>query len=112
ISQNAISHVEKKFTYILNTILSFLFLITLILQLNQLLTYQKFGLSFDPPPDRAVDFLLKNNLHGPIFNNLTLGNYLIYRLYPRQKVFVDGRPEAYPASFLQNYQKMVNEHHY
>ena len=50
----------------------------------------------------AVDFFLTHNLSGPIFNNFDIGSYLIYRLYPKQLVFVDGRPEAYPASFFQD----------
>lgn len=45
-------------------------------------------------------FLLKNNIKGPIFNNYDIGNYLIYYLYPKEKVFIDGRPEAYPSVFL------------
>lgn len=49
----------------------------------------------------GVDFFVKNNLKGPIFNNFDIGSYLEYRLYPKEKVFVDGRPEAYPASFFQ-----------
>ena len=50
----------------------------------------------------AADFLLKNNLDGTIYNNFTIGSYLAYRLYPKEKVFVDGRPEAYPKEFFQN----------
>ena len=49
----------------------------------------------------TVDFFLKNKLSGPIFNNFDTGSYLIYRLYPTERVFVDGRPEGYPASFFQ-----------
>ena len=50
----------------------------------------------------AVDFVLANNLPQPIFNNFDIGSYIIYRGYPKYKVFVDGRPEAYPAEFFQN----------
>lgn len=50
----------------------------------------------------AMDFVLKNNLSQPIYNNFDIGSYIIYRGYPKYKVFVDGRPEAYPASFFQN----------
>ncbi len=50
---------------------------------------------------KGVDFLAKNDLKGPIFNNFDIGGYLIYRLYPGQKVFVDNRPEAYPVDFFQ-----------
>ena len=42
------------------------------------------------------------NLRGPIFNNYDIGGYLIFYLYPRNQVFVDNRPEAYPADFFQN----------
>lgn len=60
-----------------------------------------FGFGVATGAKEGVDFFLKNNLKGPIFNNFDIGSYLIYRLYPKEKVFVDGRPEAYPASFLQ-----------
>jgi hypothetical protein len=50
----------------------------------------------------AADFLLDHNLPGPIFNNFDVGGYAIYRLYPKYKVFVDNRPEAYPADFMQS----------
>ncbi|TSC86614.1 MAG: hypothetical protein G01um10147_826 [Microgenomates group bacterium Gr01-1014_7] len=48
----------------------------------------------------ALDFALKNNLPGPIYNNFDIGSYIIYRAYPKYEVFVDGRPEAYPAKFF------------
>lgn len=48
----------------------------------------------------AVDFFLFRHLSGPVFNNFDIGSYLIYRLYPKERVFVDGRPEAYPSDFF------------
>lgn len=50
----------------------------------------------------AAAYFLTHHLSGPIFNNFDIGSDLEYRLYPREKVFVDGRPEAYPASFFQS----------
>jgi len=50
----------------------------------------------------AVDFLLKNHLPQQVFNNFDTGSYLIYRTYPQYKIFVDERPEAYPATFFTN----------
>lgn len=59
---------------------------------------------------RGVDFFLSNNIQGPLFNNFDVGSYLIYRLYPQEKVFVDGRPEAYPATFFTDiYKPMQND---
>ncbi len=48
----------------------------------------------------AAQFFQEEKIAGPIFNNYDLGGYLIYYLYPEEPVFVDNRPEAYPASFF------------
>ncbi len=48
----------------------------------------------------AVDFYLKNSIKGPIYNNINLGQYLAYRLYPNERIFMDMRPEAYPSTFF------------
>lgn len=60
-----------------------------------------FGIGVLSGAEKGVDFFIKQNLSGPIFNNFDIGSYLDYRLYPKEKVFVDGRPEAYPATFFQ-----------
>ncbi len=62
---------------------------------------KQFGLSVIDPYKETTDFVLQNKLSGNIFNNFDIGGYLIYRLYPTYKVFVDNRPEAYPAAFFQ-----------
>lgn len=51
---------------------------------------------------QAITFFEEQRLKGPIFNNFDIGSYIESRLYPRERVFIDGRPEAYPASFIQN----------
>jgi hypothetical protein len=48
----------------------------------------------------AAEFFLSEKLQGPIYNNYDVGGYLIYHLYPQHKVFVDNRPETYPAAFF------------
>lgn len=59
---------------------------------------------------KAAEFFRKENIPGPFFNNYDIGGYLIYYLYPDQKVFVDNRPEVYPKDFLQNvYIKMQED---
>lgn len=60
------------------------------------------GLSFEESGKGAVEFVLANNLPQPIFNNFDIGSYIIYKGYPEYKVFVDGRPEAYPKEFFLN----------
>lgn len=49
----------------------------------------------------ALDFVVSHNLPNPIYNNFDIGSYIFYRGYPRYRVFVDGRPEAYPKEFFQ-----------
>lgn len=49
----------------------------------------------------AADFLRASHFPGPILNNLNIGGYLTFYLYPQYRVFVDSRPEAFPSAFLQ-----------
>src|SRR5581483_5290314 len=72
------------------------------LSVKSVIARNGFGTGFPSNADKGVNFFLSNNLKGPIFNNFDIGSYLEYRLYPKYKVFVDGRPEAYPSSFFQN----------
>ena len=47
-----------------------------------------------------MEFFKSQNLKGPIFNNYDIGGYLIFHLFPQEKVFVDNRPEAYSVDFF------------
>ncbi len=49
----------------------------------------------------ASEFIRQNKLRGPIFNDYDAGGYLIFYLFPDERVFVDNRPEAYPATFFE-----------
>jgi hypothetical protein len=52
-------------------------------------------------PVAAVDFLEQHGLDGKIANAFDEGGYLIWRLWPRVRVLVDGRNETlYPPEFL------------
>ena len=46
-------------------------------------------------PVAAVDFLEQEHIQGPLFNLYNEGGYLIWRLWPSEKVFIDGRSEVY-----------------
>ena len=60
----------------------------------------KFRAEFDPKsfPAAAVD-ALRASPAARIFAYDQWGDYLIYRLYPRTKVFVDGRSDFYGDDF-------------
>jgi len=83
------------------TIFFILLLGLAVFEAQQIYTKKGFGFGVETGAKNAVDFFIKENLKGPIFNNFDIGSYLDYRLYPKEKVFVDGRPEAYPSRFFQ-----------
>jgi hypothetical protein len=51
-------------------------------------------------PAAAVDFLSDNKLPGPILNRYGWGGYLIKRLYPNYRVYIDGRADVYGDAFM------------
>jgi hypothetical protein len=56
----------------------------------------------------AIDFLRTNPVRGNMFNNDEIGDYVIYWLYPRYKVFMDGRSDMYGEPIIKEYYKVVH----
>jgi hypothetical protein len=59
-------------------------------------------------PSGAADFLLAHQGTGPLFNTWEFGGYLMWRLCPREKVFIDGR--ALSESVFQDYARILYNH--
>lgn len=59
-------------------------------------------------PVRAVDFLEAHPPDGNVFNEYTWGGYLLYRLYPSQRVFIDGAIDLYGEALTRDYLDIVN----
>jgi hypothetical protein len=51
----------------------------------------------------AAGFIAAQGLRGNLFNEYGDGGYLIYRLFPRARVAVDGRADMYGDKFIQDY---------
>ena len=51
----------------------------------------QFGVADWTLPRGAADFLAGHGIAGPIFNTYEQGGYLIWRLWPDARVFIDGR---------------------
>lgn len=52
-------------------------------------------------PYKAVQFIKENALVGNLFTEFSYGSYCIYKLYPQNKIFMDGRyEEVYNPSLL------------
>ena len=56
-------------------------------------------------PVGAADFLLSHHVAGHIFNTYEYGGYLIWRLWPEQQVFIDGR--SLSESLFQDYRRIM-----
>lgn len=91
---------EKKVSFIAPTEILFCLMLSMLFLYLAGTTYG-FGFGVKPGAEHALDFFIRNNIKGPIFNNFDMGSYLDYRLYPKERVFVDERPEAYPKDFFQ-----------
>ncbi len=70
---------------------------------------KKFRSEFDPKvyPAGALA-TLRSDPAGRIFTHDEWGDYLIYRLYPGHKVFVDGRSDFYGDDFEEKYVDVLN----
>jgi hypothetical protein len=54
-------------------------------------------------PKGAVDWLLENKSQGNLFNSYGWGGYLIWRMYPEYRVYIDGRADVYGDKFIYDY---------
>ncbi len=56
------------------------------------------GLGLEPGrfPEKAVDVLERRRGVGHLYNDVAFGGYLLWRLYPPRKVFIDARNEVRP----------------
>jgi hypothetical protein len=60
-------------------------------------------------PVGAMDFIDENSLEGNIYHPQIFGDYLIWRLWPKQRSFIDGRVHLFGESFINDYQKILRD---
>ena len=56
-------------------------------------------------PAGAADFLRDHHVTAPLFNTYEYGGYLMWRLWPQERVFIDGR--ALSESVFQDYVRIL-----
>ncbi|MDO8347219.1 MAG: hypothetical protein Q7S85_04925 [Rugosibacter sp.] len=88
-----------KYEYVMN------WLLILVTLLSLVLTYPERQKAISASlntilPVKATDFILREGIKGRMFNTYHYGGYLIYRLYPHQLVFIDGRTVMYGDLFF------------
>ncbi|MGA7234431.1 MAG: hypothetical protein WBY44_02050 [Bryobacteraceae bacterium] len=59
-------------------------------------------------PSGAADFLLEHHVTSPMFNTYEFGGYLMWRLWPQERVFIDGR--ALSESVFNDYARILYNH--
>ena len=59
-------------------------------------------------PAGAADFLLAHRIAQPLFNTYEYGGYLMWRLWPQERVFIDGR--ALSESVFMDYARILYNH--
>ena len=73
------------------------------------LDLQQQGNAFDERvfPVQAVDYLKANPQPGNMFNYFTWGGYLLYRLWPEDRVFIDGQTDFYGERLTRQYEQAL-----
>jgi len=63
------------------------------------------GNNFNPAlfPARALDWLESHPQKGNMFNHFPWGGYILYREWPRYRVFIDGQTEFYGPELTEEY---------
>ncbi len=61
-------------------------------------------------PEDVADYMENSGISGKIFNDLHTGGYLLYRLAPESRVYIDGRTNIlYPIEHLQRNMAAVSD---
>jgi hypothetical protein len=86
-------------------------LLAVVLLVSNAMSYKGLNAAntFDPDkfPEHAVDWLEENPQEGEMFNNFIWGGYLLYRLFPRDLVFIDGQTDFYGEAFSREYAQVM-----
>lgn len=80
------------------------------------------GTTADMAPEQMVQFLEENDISGNVFHDMGVGSYLLFKRWPRQKVFIDGRTPVYGDDFYKtfidafqhsrNFEKLDRQYHF
>ena len=93
------------------TIITIIIIIIFILFLSSLYFYrQEVSSVLRLYPNQAIPFI-KANLKGNMFNEYHMGGYLLYKLGPEIKTFIDGRTDMFLPQVLPEYYKLTYDYH-
>ena len=87
----------------MNYISAFLIFLSVMFIITHIRNNELFGFGINDKlyPTDSIQFIKKNNLPKNLFNPYGWGGYIIWKLYPQYKVFIDGRtPSLYTDNFF------------
>jgi hypothetical protein len=86
-------------------------LATLALLIGMKLDFSQSGNRFDATvfPVQAVNWLQIHPPQGNMFNDFTWGGYLLFRLWPNQRVFIDGQTDFYGETLTRQYEQIITQ---
>ena len=87
---------------LLNIFLLAIAALVVCLRIDSVITNQKVA-EEKAFPATATNWIKEDLPDGNIFNSYGWGGYLIWNLYPKYKVFIDGRADLYGDSFMSTY---------
>jgi hypothetical protein len=59
-------------------------------------------------PVKAADWLIAHPINGKMFNDINWGGYLLFRLWPEQKVFIDSQSDFYGEELTREYASSIS----
>jgi hypothetical protein len=59
-------------------------------------------------PVQALDWLEEHPQNGRMFNEFNWGGYILYRIWPRQQVFLDSQSDFYGEPLMRDYDQIVS----
>jgi len=97
----------------MNTIIAMLGLVVLVAQSPWLRpTVSHKPLIDEQTPVGAANFIEQHQISGHIFHPQIFGDYLIWRLWPKQKSFIDGRVHLFDLDFVRQSGLLLYDSHW
>jgi hypothetical protein len=66
-----------------------------------------FGFDQTVFPVEAVSYIQENHQQGNMFNEFNWGGYLLFKLFPRQMVFLDSQSDFYGERLIREYDQIM-----
>ncbi len=94
--------VQSSRTLVINFVVLVSFCVFAMIRVQQVVSHQG-DLESRNFPAAAVAFLEREHPPEPIMNSYNWGGYFIWKLYPKYRVFMDGRADVYGDAFMTDF---------